>query len=1316
MKFWRSLCFVVVSAVSTGLLAYEEQLAVNRGFESSKKSEGWYVPAKWRVEDGIGRKGTRALVWENDDPKIFTFPKQNVTIGPGSRYVFGGWVKTEAGKPKPQVCLGWCDATNKWISCVYATAVTDNDASTDGWTRYEGRTPPMPSNAAIGMLHCHMLRGETGRVLFDDFTLVEEGSETIAYLASSAVKNSFTRDDGLIRFVASLQVNTVKHPLNGLCAEFVYKDASGKTVRRLADRFSADLAEIGCDAAEVAMGTQHVVVCIREIASGKVLAEKARRIVKTERPIHRRVTFDRLGRTIFDGKPFFPLGCFSGRLSAEDIAQYKKGPFNFFMPYNTVAKEEMDRYHDAGLMVVPCVMHKVHGLRYSVTSVHKTEAESHAWFRKYVSEVGRHPALLAWFLVDEVPLAFVPNIAGVNDLLEDIDPDHPTWAVTDKPHHVRALLPCFDVVGMDPYPIGNRGRSMDVSVCSGWAHMAKEGMFGLRPMWHVPQAFNWGWYRKEDMGKDGVRMPTRQEIANMSWQGIAGGANGLCLYSFGIIRKKLQGKAFDAAWGDVCDVAKEVKKMEAVLLSDGKPMAVGNAHTNRLAVRTWRNGDCDWVLVVNRTEKPVKANLSLPHEFDSLETAAGEGVLLDGKTLKVDFDGFGYAFVSLARKRRFADRFDSLIAIGTPSNRISAADCGLVNGHVTFNGRIDDTTEMRGFFSPPYYSARFWFAARFNGENIKSSSHLWRPEVLRRTGTNGAWRVESHLYPVAGERAGILRFEVENVSSAMQDLQIEFCATGGVNILEKWGFVKPYHQKPVVPQFNGGAIVLNGESDDVQLAVSLPDGKKVIEVKGMKPGNRRSFTLSLAIGRKGAALKCAKRLLASASSEIDRSVADWRRRVRQLCERMPSLETDSAELEQLYCRSLLHLLLNEWNVPEFKLRPYYATGGMNGGCVCNYLWNYGEIYRLWPMLNPQAAKAHIRAFLRLDLTNCYAFDPIRLEALGPYYPINHEKVLLLSHAYVLETGDRAFLDEMLDGKTVIERLVESALAHDDLSKPAVLVDYGSGNHHLELRKELRYDGIIPDMNLRRVVCFRIADELCRIAKHDPKVDLVARAESLRKLVRENLWDADAGWFDNIDTGKGGRRDRRWTMQMFKALGWKDWVLDRDVENALVGHLMDESEFLGPYGLHSLSKKDPAYDVNDVENGGPGACVSFAPAVVDRLYRDGRVAEAERIFKRLWWLGGSLPYWGDSHYADRMDYRRDTPLQNDIQGAALAQTVIFGLFGIEPKADGAVDVNPHLPEGVGYMNLRNVKIAGRTFDVLVDRAKGVEIKWLAPDCD
>jgi len=667
-------------------------------------------------------------------------------------------------------------------------------------------------------------------------------------------------------------------------------------------------------------------------------------------------------------------------------------------------------------------------------------------------------------------------------------------------------------------------------------------------------------------------------------------------------------------------------------------------------------------------------------------------------------------YKSNADYRPFAERMDEAFAIGTPSNRIGAADCGLVNGFATFNGWIKSATEVRGFFSPPYYTSTFRLSLGVNGEQIPAQSHLWRPEELQRTGTNTEWRVISKLYPIAGERAGILVAEVENISGVPKDLHVACLVSGGVGSKMEWGFVKPGPPPPSEPSCSDGVAVLDGVADDAQIAVALPGGVREKTFAAVKPGERHAFTIPFAIGRKGEAAECAKRLATTPKTAISRSVTDWQRRVKRLCGRFPELDTDCAELEQLYCRSLLHLLLNEWRVPEFKLKPYYATGGMNGGCLCCYLWNFGEVYRLWPMLDPEAAKAHIRTFLRLDLSACYAFDPVRLEALGPYYPVNHEKVLLLAHAYVAETGDKAFLKEQIDGQSVIERLVRSALAHDDLSKDAVLVDYGNGNHHLELRKEFRYDGILPDMNLRRVVCFRLADELCRVAGYDPKVDLVARAGALKKLVRQELWDSKAGWFDNIDTSKGGRRDRRWTMQMFKVLGWGDWAIDGDVENALVRHVMDENEFLGPFGIHSLSKKDVAYDENDVDNGGPGACVSFAPAVIDRLYRSGRVKEAETIFKRLWWLGGALPYWGDSHYADRMDYRRDTPLQNDIQGAALAQTIIFGLFGIEPRLDGSIDVNPHLPEGVNHMNLRGVKLAGRNFDVLVDRVKGVKVLY------
>ena len=654
----------------------------------------------------------------------------------------------------------------------------------------------------------------------------------------------------------------------------------------------------------------------------------------------------------------------------------------------------------------------------------------------------------------------------------------------------------------------------------------------------------------------------------------------------------------------------------------------------------------------------------------------------------------------------WAERLNALFAIDGKDNVIAPEDCGLVNGHVTFNGWLEDVAEVRGFIAPPYQSRDFSFVMRFNGMPVRTESNRWRPEELWRTGHSREWKVTSRLLPVADARAAILEVEVENTANWKANLNVRCNVSGGLDILGEWKFGKPGLPKIADVRFEDWIAVLENPDADVQLAASFPGGVKELDFKSKEKGWKTRFHVAIAIGRKGEALELVRRIRAAPAATVEAARAAWTKRVGGLSAKFPALETDNAQLERLYARSLLHLLLNEWNVPEFELHPYYATGGINGGCVGNYLWNYGEVYRLWPMLSSDVAKSHLRKFLSLDLTKCFAFDPCSGKPFGPYYPVNQEKVLLSAYAYVLETGDRAFLSERLGDGTVLDRLQDAALALDDLSKPAVLVDYGDGNHHLELRKEWRYDGVLPDMNLRRIVCFRLADRLCALAGARPRADYVARANALKKLVKDELWDANAGWFAVVQPN--GKRELRWTMQMFKALGWGDWAIPPSVENALVGHLMDEKEFLGPYGVHSLAKTDPAYDEDDVDNGGPGACVSFAPAIVDRLYRSGRVAEAEKIFRRLWWLADCLPYWGDSHYADRRDYRRDTPLMNDIQGASLAQTVIFGLFGIEPKEDRSLEVTPHLPKGTKWMALRGVRLAGRTFDVIATEARGVEV--------
>lgn len=105
--------------------------------------------------------------------------------------------------------------------------------------------------------------------------------------------------------------------------------------------------------------------------------------------------------------------------------------------------------------------------------------------------------------------------------------------------------------------------------------------------------------------------------------------------------------------------------------------------------------------------------------------------------------------------------------------------------------------------------------------------------------------------------------------------------------------------------------------------------------------------------------------------------------------------------------------MNRWDVPEFVLHPYYSTGSVNGGCVGNYLWDFGGIWELFPLVDPEAAKTHVKQFLAIDTKKHFAFDPTTGFASGPWYPVNQEKIVGLIYYYVKHTGDTDFLEDEL---------------------------------------------------------------------------------------------------------------------------------------------------------------------------------------------------------------------------------------------------------------------------------------------------------------
>lgn len=627
---------------------------------------------------------------------------------------------------------------------------------------------------------------------------------------------------------------------------------------------------------------------------------------------------------------------------------------------------------------------------------------------------------------------------------------------------------------------------------------------------------------------------------------------------------------------------------------------------------------------------------------------------------------------------------------------------GIVNGKLTAGINYRDVAGLGGLWAPPYVSSNFLLDGRVNGEKVPTAKWRWRPFQVERQGTVSNVAVAITTTLIYGQRAAVVSFTFKN--SGRTAVPLELFTLGWLDSVREWEFARPGSRSETTLQADGRRLTLRQGNLAVVVAIDAAEwtwdvsGNLGHAIASLPAREARSVNVVIAIGSGDEAAATAGRILADTAGAITAAKHEYARRVNEVFEKLPSLESDNAQLVRWYNRSLVHFLMNWWDVPEFVLHPYYSTGSVKGGCVGNYLWNFGEVWEILPLFDAPAARSHIQQFLKCDLLKHFLFNPVTGAAGGPWYMVNQEKIIGLTYYYVLLTGDIALLDETVDGKSIRDHMVIQAMFGDDVGKPIALIDYGPSNSHLELRRGCAYNHVMPDLNARRYANYLRAATLCDLAGK-PAPFLRERAVLLKPLLKEKLWDAQARWFRFEDSPS--KRELCYTVQMFKPIG--SGVLDRECEDGLLSHL-NQQELLSAFGLHSLSKRDPAYDQLDIDNGGGGICTSFPPQIIERLYQAGQPELAADILGRLLWWGDTMPYWGDSIAANCKDYRRDTPLQCTFDGVAAAQCVIFGVFGVSVRPDGDVVMKPNRLPFAPRLTLKGIKVRGRALDVRIDERR------------
>ena len=624
----KRIAFAVCGLIAGAVFAGAPVELKNAGFhETDGKggAVGWSAHPNWHAEKA-GHNGSGAIVWEcaSESEVKIGGPGQEVKLKPGRRYDFSALIKvdnlvTQRKSPYQGLTIyveGY-DANGKWMfgdTARPAVAGTSAD-----WVKVEGLTREIPDGVAKAYFRAIAKRCVSGRGAVDNMYLAEHDTPAVECVFPHVYRREST--GGPVRFSASINTDLRENKIEYYSAIFKYSGGAqaGKIV-------SPVEAVATIDTSLFAFGTNDVVCTLylrgREIGSATVS------FARLEKPTPRRVYIDRHLRAIVDGKPFFPLGmCYWCDVTKANIERYLEGPFNCLNTNWRMPSEQLDLCHDKGLLVLVGLEHG-----FDMPDGGK------AWLTERVDSMKGHPAVMGWFVSDEQPIADIPKMRRRQGWMEALDPDHPTWYALDTVREARHYLGAADVMGLDPYPIPKKPIGLVYST----TRQGVTNTFGAVANWQFPQAFGWGWLKRRET--KGMRAPTQKEMANMGWQAIAGGANGLIFYAYQHLSEPHDDPedAFEPAWARTKAMAEEFKKYIDVFLSID-PAPTAESSNGDVAVRTWRYKDDTYLLAVNCTTNAQTAAITLSEKVGKVVSADfGSAPNVDGNTVNVSLEPIGY--------------------------------------------------------------------------------------------------------------------------------------------------------------------------------------------------------------------------------------------------------------------------------------------------------------------------------------------------------------------------------------------------------------------------------------------------------------------------------------------------------------------------------------------------------------------------------------------------------------------------------------------------------------------------------------------------
>ena len=515
------------------------------------------------------------------------FKQDNLRLKDGreSEARIGFWIYDAHGK----VC--------RTETCHGGFSVRGKKGSAD-WYELADTSVTIPTNAVYAYFEQYTEKKAVGKVWLADAKVEPFDPSPVDYVVNSAYRDEAW--DGDVTFTMSF--NSGFSTL-GCRAEMEYPGADGHA-RRIRMEFSGveHSASAKVPVCDMAMGTNDFrFVLLRSDGTGE-LWSATMKFARTNGLAHPEVWCGPDGKFVVRGKKFWPLATTLWgadlKLGPEVRRMLEECSYNSFV-MNGVDGKLLDWIEKCGKMAIARLPHDDGGL------VMKLQ------------ELKGRPCVLMWYLYDE-PHAFgnADKMRKHERLARLHDPDHPTRSCFDRIYYARMFLDCQDVICADPYPIGG---GAEIGQVLDYTRQLNSGIFASKPLIMTLQSFDWTWYRgvadERARGNHVRRMPTENEMRNMAWQAIAGGANGLTWYSMHSLLSFLKPADKDRVLGEVLKVAREIADMIPVMLDEDVVLPGAAKLPKAVGVRAWRHGDKVHLVAVNSSRETVSCSLDFGNGF-----------------------------------------------------------------------------------------------------------------------------------------------------------------------------------------------------------------------------------------------------------------------------------------------------------------------------------------------------------------------------------------------------------------------------------------------------------------------------------------------------------------------------------------------------------------------------------------------------------------------------------------------------------------------------------------------------------------------------